>query len=301
MAVFVSASDESSGGTHLSDFQCTGWLAPKQDWSRFFAPAWQERVLDGPPKLPYLHVTEMRSRAWRERHGITRLDAENRLDEAADIIATMGSLYPVTIHVKGSLFRHLFKKKKLVASTGARRSYEPDHYAFLVYAYAVLCRVKVKYFDAEKVDFIVENKSNVTMYVRDLYETLPYALRHIGRSDLLPLVGEFIPGSKERIPLQAADFLCWHNQRAQVGQMEDSDIRRWNPMAKKKGFSFDVPEELLEEFAAAWEEKAKENEALNRVRPVRQNDGRFAQGAAQRGQSKTRRRKGRNTKEKAEG
>ena len=104
MAVFVAASDESGGSTHLSDFQCTGWLAPENDWLRFFGPAWQEHVLDGPPKIPYLHVTEMRSRAWREKHGLTRRDAENRLDEAAGVIASTGSLYPLTVKISGHYF-----------------------------------------------------------------------------------------------------------------------------------------------------------------------------------------------------
>jgi hypothetical protein len=34
-----------------------------------FAPAWQERVLDGRPQIPYLHVTEIRRREWHFRRG----------------------------------------------------------------------------------------------------------------------------------------------------------------------------------------------------------------------------------------
>lgn len=255
MAVFVSVSDESSGANHLSDFQCTGWLAPEHDWSQFFAPAWQERVLDGPPKIQYLHVTEMRSRAWREKNGITRLDAENRLDQAAHIIATMGSLYPVKIKVAGPLFRKLFEPHQLKAASGGRKRYEPDYYAFVTYVYAVLCRVKIKFPEAEKVDFIVERKSTITRHIQEFYDSLPEALKRLGREDLVPLFGNFISATKEHISLQAADFLCWHSQRGDAGKLESCDIRRWNPMANKTGFNFSVPDELMTALAEAFQAK----------------------------------------------
>jgi hypothetical protein len=189
MAVFVSASDESSGSNQLDDFQCTGWLAPEPDWSKLFAPPWQQLVLDGPPKIPYLHVTDMRSRKWRETNGITRIDAENRMDEAGKIIATTPSLYPLKIKVAGPIFKKLFEPHQLLAVSGGRKRYEPDYYAFVIYAYAVLCRVKIKFPEAEKVDFIVERKSSLTTHIQDFYESLPDALRHINREDLLPLLG----------------------------------------------------------------------------------------------------------------
>src|SRR5437867_6435711 len=99
MAVFVSGSDETSGKTQRDSFLFAGWVAPEEDWSRYFAPAWQERVLDGPPIIPYLHMTEMRSRSWRDQFGISQLDADDRIDEALRLIDTMQSLYPVGIKV----------------------------------------------------------------------------------------------------------------------------------------------------------------------------------------------------------
>jgi hypothetical protein len=186
MAVFVSASDESSGANHLSDFQCSGFFAPETDWSRFFVPAWQERVLDGPPKIVYLHVTEMRSRSWREKNRLTERDAENRLDEASSVIATMGSLYPVKINIAGALFRKLYAPHDFLAASGGRKRFEPDYLAFVAYAYAVLKRISIKHPDAKKVDFIVEVKSLVTKHIGELYESLPDALQHIGHPELIP-------------------------------------------------------------------------------------------------------------------
>ena len=257
MAVFLAASDESSGASSFTDFQITGWLAPEQDWYRFFNPAWQERVLDRSPKIPYLHVTETRSRTWREKHGITRLQANDRLDEASDIIDTMGNLYPVQIKVAGRDFRNLFQQAQFQTASGARKRYEPDFYAFLPYAYAVLCGVKIMFPEAERVDFMVEQKSGITPHMQAFHESLPEALRHIERSDLLSIMGGFIPGSKQDIPLQAADFLCWHSQRAEAGTLDECDARRWNRMARMKGFSFEMTEQLMRPLAEAFQQEEK--------------------------------------------
>ena len=94
MAVFVSASDENGDNR---EFFFGGLLAPVDDWSRHFAPAWQERVLDGPPCIPYLHMTEIRSRQFREQHGISRLRADQRIDEAIAIISQLGNIRAIGI------------------------------------------------------------------------------------------------------------------------------------------------------------------------------------------------------------
>ena len=90
MAVFIAASDETSGGNAFSVYHYSGWVMSEADWSQYFTPAWNERVLAGPPEIPYLHVTDMRSKAWRGKWGITETMADERMDEAALVIAQMG-------------------------------------------------------------------------------------------------------------------------------------------------------------------------------------------------------------------
>jgi hypothetical protein len=301
MAVFVSASDEGSGANHLCPFEVTGWIAPEEDWSRFFAPAWQSRVLDGPPSIPYLHVTGIRSKAWRAKHGLTQLQADDRLDEASAVIGTLGSLYPIRIVLDGGLFRRTFATHTLLATSGGVKRYEPDYYAFMTYAYAVLCRVKITHPEADKVDFVVEYKAGITEHLRGFYESLPGALRHIGREELIPLLGEFIPGSKEHVPLQAADFLCWHTQRADAEKLTDEDWRRWQPMAQKKGFSFTVTEDLLTGLADAFDKHGVKNETVHGVRQLRQNNAQSDESSTRRHKKGTRRRKVRKDAKKAEG
>ncbi len=263
MAVFIAASDETSGGHSRSVCHYSGWIAPEPDWSLYFTPAWQERVLDGPPKIPYLHMTEMRSRAWREKYFLTSDDAEERLDEAARVIYEMGSLRMVDINIDGAVFKPLYHSHKMATSSGAAKKFLPDFLSFVAYAFGVLSTVHHGYPDAEKVDFMVENNSTVTENIRQFHNNLPDALIKVGRPQLAPLVGGFMPVSKERIPVPAADYLCWHTRRAKSVTLDERDQRRFNTIAAHKGFSFPISTDILAALAEAFTEKERE---LNGIR-----------------------------------
>jgi hypothetical protein len=246
MAVFVAASDETTGGTALSPYHYAGWIAPEPDWSNFFAPAWQERVLDGPPKIPYLHMTEIRSRAWRNEYGITEADADERLDEAARVIDQSESLFPLMFTIDISVFEPLYKEHKMIAASGGVKDFQPDFLAFVAYAFGVLRYVHTNHPSAEKVDFVVENNSEITKHIHDLYECFPIGLNHVGQPELIPLLGEFFPGGKDRVPLQAADYLCWHCRRADSDALDDErDARRFGTIANRKGVRIHLPTSVL--------------------------------------------------------
>lgn len=266
MAVFIAASDETSGGNHLSGFHYSGWVMPESDWSNFFVPAWQERILDGPPKIPYLHMTDMRSKAWREKWNLSQSDADMRLDEAAILIKQMGSMYPLNVSLNGAIFQDVLKAHKWTSESGAAKKYQPDSLAFNVYAFAVLCKVKAKNPEAEKVDFMVENNSEVTKHIYEFHKVMPNGLRHIGREDLIPLLGELLPVGKDRVPAQAADYLCWHSRRAREETLTDErDLRRFNTIAQRHGFSLPMKDELLRTLAESFTKEEKRLEEKNRI------------------------------------
>ena len=118
MAIFVASSDESAGKNQRDTFFFGGFVGPEDDWFRFFAPAWQERVLDGPPAIPYLHMTEIRSAQWRDKYGISRLQADDRVDEAFTLIDTMPTLYPVGLFTNPCHLLYQFQTRKVYASPG---------------------------------------------------------------------------------------------------------------------------------------------------------------------------------------
>jgi hypothetical protein len=258
VALFISASDEHSGNGGQGIFLFAGYVGPEEDWSRFFVPAWQERVLDGPPKIPYLHMTEIRGNEFRDKHGLSRLTADDRIDEAAAVIDTMGTLYPIAVEVDGGRIKDLFADVKVRRSSAKQfeaKPFEPDYLCFLAYAHTVLDYVHKKHPEAEKVDFIVEQKGVITRYINEYHSRLDEALAAIGRSDLSPLVGQLIPGDKQCIPCQAADVLCWHAARFQnaqeVAPQDVPDARRYLRLRNRKGLWVSLNNDLVSEMAAA--------------------------------------------------
>lgn len=239
MAVFVAASDESAGKNQRDTFFFGGFVGPEDDWSRFFAPAWQERVLDGPPAIPYLHMTDIRSPQWRAKYGLSRLQADDRVDEAFHLIDTMPTLYPVSVHVDAGHLRDKFGASKVVASTGASRPFEPDYLCFLAYAFAVLSHVKQNHPEAERVDFVIERKQHVTRYIREFHSQLAMALEALREPSLSSIVGDLISGGKDHVPLQAADVLCWHSAREE-GTMDAADKRRYAKLAHRGGWHIEI-------------------------------------------------------------
>jgi hypothetical protein len=251
MLTFVAASDENAGKTHRDTFFFGGFVGPEEDWSRFFEPAWKQRVLDGPPTIPYLHMTEIRSEQWRSQYGITRTAAEKRVDEAFAVIESMGSPHPVGIHVDGGNVLDKFSTLKVVTSTGGAKTFEPDYICFLAYAFSVLLHIDEIHPEAERVDFIVEAKGHVTKYIQEFHSTLAQALASIDRAHLGRLVGQLIPGSKEMIPLQAADVLCWHTARYRAKAMDANDERRYATIAHRRGFQHHLANEQISQIANA--------------------------------------------------
>jgi hypothetical protein len=257
MAVFISASDEHSGSDGRGRFLFGGYIGPELDWLQFFVPAWQGRVLDGPPKIPYLHMTEIRGKEFRDKYGLSRWDADKRVDEAARVINAMGSFYPIVVEMDGGHVKDTFTEAKVRRSNAKQfeaKPFEPDYLSFLAYAHTVLDYVHEKHADVEKVDFIVEQKGLITRYIEDFHSGLGEALKAINRPELSPLVGALSYGDKERIPCQAADFLCWHAARfenAEELRSEDvPDATRYVRMRGRQGLWFHCNNELISEMAA---------------------------------------------------
>ncbi len=254
MAVFVAASDESLSGDKF--YRC-GFVGPENDWSDWFAPAWAERVLDGSPRLPFLHMTDIRSRDFRKKHRLSDREAERRLDEAFRVIASMGSLYLVGSTINVEYVKNAFANTKIIGRiTPQKRIYpmDPDYLSFITFCYAVLFYVRDERPECEKVDFVIERNSAMTDRIRDFHESMPDSLSRLGESDLIPLLGELIPGGKDRTPLQAADVLCWYTQRAESGgEMSDADRSRFATVARRKAYRPEWTQEQINRIAGRAE------------------------------------------------
>jgi hypothetical protein len=255
MAVFVSASDESAGKHERDTFVFAGWLGPEKDWADFFVPAWDERVLSGPPRIPYIHMTELRSKRWREEYGLSVKDVDDRLDAACVLLDQMATLHPIRIVIDAGEFRDEFDQTRVISTTQkqfASTKFEPDYVCFLAYAWAVLRYLAEYHPEAEKVDFIVERKHTVTNYIQDFHVQLSQALQALGSPELARLVGELMPGDKERVSLRAADVLCWHcARREKLETMSHGDKLRYKTIAYHKGVRIEFSKDLVMQMKAA--------------------------------------------------
>jgi len=233
MAVFVASGDESSGKDHRSRFFYGGYVAPQRVWDEWVAPAWEERVLNGPPTIPYLHMTDIRSAKWRSKYALTESDADTRVAEAVRIIGSTGSLCAITSEVDAAHYRDSLQWEMKLPKKRAVTT-EPDHYCFWGFAMTTLGFIAARQPDAEKVDFIVERKDGVTKLIEMFHSAMKAGLRAKGWHHLERLVGEIIPSRKDRVPLQAADVLCWHVQRHEAGLLGSSDAARFRAVAQEK-------------------------------------------------------------------
>ena len=260
MSVFIAAADESTDQQQRQKLVYGGFAASLDTWTNHFCPAWDERVLAGPPRLRALHVSEVRNERWRRKNGLTERDAMSRLDEAARIIRSTGGLVPVTIELPLAGFQGLagrrfnaFPERKQLH----RGEFAPDHYCFLGFALFQLDIIKKLYPEAQKVDFWVERNAAVTRNLEAFVVRLGPFLSELGHDELAPLVGEYQQVTKERIPAQAADYLCWHKRNRDAGTLDAGGQSRYAAIVRRgrnrPGWHHVIQEKTLQKLAVAWD------------------------------------------------
>jgi hypothetical protein len=266
MAVFVSAADESYDAGR---FFYGGWAAPVTDWEGVFADAWNERVLAGPPQIPYLHMTDIRDWDWQREHGLTPWEADRRVESAAQVLRSTGSLVPVIWFVDRDDYAGTVRQPFVPAENRKRVPLEPDYILFLYCALTQLDSLYEQYkTELQRVDFWVERNDRISRNMAGFHRSLLSALPYINRPHLVPLVGEFREVGKERIPAQAADVLTWHARNAHRGKLDKAGWRRYwrmteggNTARGRFGHRRQIPPDALRQLE---ERLAQHPSALNR-------------------------------------
>jgi hypothetical protein len=126
---------------------------------------------------------------------------------------------------------------------------EPDYLCFLAYARITLEHALAACPSVSEVDFVVSLKGKTTDHVK----TFHGELKRLVEPPYKDLVGDLIPASMEkRLPLQAADVLCWHFQRFFGGRMNRIDEGRLARLGDKIGKHHQWKREDLEHLAKQW-------------------------------------------------
>jgi hypothetical protein len=269
MAVFLAACDET--GTHdgRGNFYSGGYMAPTLDWVHHFTPAWEDRVLNREPRIPYLHMTSIRSKAWRAKHGISGVEAERRVDSACDVIASTGSLFLITARINEGLWRDRFKSFGIIRENTKQVAVDrmpPDLQSFFGFV-TVALQYGVES-GAEKVDFIIERKHRVTQVLLDMFEKLRGNYPELGEPEYAALMGKLVAGGKDHVPLQAADLACWHVQRQDQQMLDPIDYKRMRTIGSKFGQPFHMKDEWTERTAAGLEASKVPSPFTPKIKPT---------------------------------
>jgi hypothetical protein len=253
MAVFVGNSDESGVADARGHFLVGGYIGWEKEWP-YFASAWQERVLDGPPRIPHLHMRQIRDVRWRRKYGLSTREVERRLDQAVDVIGSAGFLSAVVSVIKRADLEDVLQSASrahgMEPAMGIDR---PDYLCFMGYARMALELTLNRHPNAKRLDFVVSLNGKITDHIKEFHEQLKLQVE----PPFASLVGDLIPARMEdRLGLQAADFLCWHWQRYYAvghgSKMVRSDERRTALLGETSGVPHIWTPEDLQELATAF-------------------------------------------------
>jgi len=233
LAVYVAYSDEAAIAGSEGEFLVAGYVAAENEWP-WMERAWQDRVLDGPPAIPYLHMVEIRDRPWRNEHGLSYYQGEQRVDEAIRVLYSTGSLFAYASVIKRCDLRETVQTKY------TRRKYipvgidQPDYACFMGFAGALLEHFQGMLSDIDRVDFVISEKQCVSKNMGLILDTLKLRVQEPVRASL---IGNIRIGKMDtEVPLQAADVLCWHIQRYFSGVFDRTlEDRMWYLLKERTG------------------------------------------------------------------
>ena len=258
MPTFIAAADETADHSTPRRFYYVGIGASAEDWHASFSPAWDERVLAGPPRIPYLHMVDILSVRWRAEHGVPELDVDGRLEEASRVLRSTGALVPVAFGVDVDDFNELVKRPVL-GGRGQRVKLGPDYILFTYYAYQQIQLLVERHGSAvERVDFQIDRNSQIAAMLgdEDRSVSLRDGLQHIDHPDLAALVGSVTEVGKASIPNQAADTLAWHTRRAERGDLDRWGSRRyWRMIEGGSGSRFGMKHMLSRDLLRSLGER----------------------------------------------
>jgi hypothetical protein len=94
--------------------------------------------------------------------------------------------------------------RRLYQPTPSQRAvFQPDFLCFLAMALHQLKFIADEYPEVEKLNFQVERNGRTTRYMEGFHGSMASGLEAIGHPELVSLLGEFQPVTKEVIPCQA--------------------------------------------------------------------------------------------------
>jgi hypothetical protein len=262
LSVYVSYSDESSVMDGKGQFIIAGVVADERYWPTF-SRRWAEEILDTVPKIPYVHMIDLRSKEWRYEHGLCWEQQLQKVNQAIKIICEEKSVGVFMGSMPEARWTAFKNRVEAEGTSIGRHKGLADYPCFTTYVTAVLNQVA---YDLQghlqKISFVVSRKRYASHYLQTDVKTAIDRKLKADHPELAIFFGDIIPLSMEdHPPLQAADVVCWHLNRAYAEKLEGSEIDSAN--TKRLGDKGIVGMVLEEKMIAEMEE--------NLLRELREN------------------------------
>jgi hypothetical protein len=262
VSVYVSYTDETESPDQRSGkFLISGYMADETKWPEF-SKRWAKEVTIATPKIPHLHMVDIRSAGWRQKHGITRVQADEKVRRAVDIIADTDFIAGYITQVSEQVYLGALKILDDAGVRSKKNHNRIDYICFIAYSLALVTKIANEMPDVRKIIFAISKKQTVSHHLsHGLYDAMVDELRILSPK-LGELFGEVLPLDMEHhMPLQAADVLCWHLQRTAKVDEQDSEVRRnMAVLQQKELYAIDVPDSALITLAKNLVRQLKDEE-----------------------------------------
>lgn len=222
--MYVSYSDESESGDGRGPFVVGGYVAKESEWPGF-STRWASEVLQPYPSIPYVHMVDLRSEEWRQKHSICMEQCREKVKAAIEVITSSSFLLPFVGRINQADYLAARKRVEDKGWEYRQHAQYVDYLCYMTYAVLVIGNL-ASLSDAQKITFNMDRKRYVSHHIAKNFKEgmIPY-LKQRGRHRWAEIVGDFIPLSmEEHMPLQAADVLSWHLRRYWCGLLEGVDM-----------------------------------------------------------------------------
>jgi hypothetical protein len=222
VSLYISNSDESTTGDNKGVFVVGGYVAPADKWPEF-SKRWVSEVLQPYPAIPYIHMVDLRSREWREKHCICREQASEKERSAIEVITTSKFLKPFLGRMPQSHYIEALERVRRKGYKTKKNAGHPDYPVYMTYAFLVIQNLSLDN-EVDRVDFIMSRKQSVSHHISARFTDDMKNSLGADHPRMAEIVGDFIPLSMEHhMPLQAADVICWYMRRYFSGELKEED------------------------------------------------------------------------------
>ncbi len=268
MSVYVSNTDESQSKDQKSgQFFIAGYVADEQKWPDF-SKRWNEEVISSDPPIPYLHMVDIRSQTWRDKHELSRAEADEKVNKAVAVIAQTDFITAYCAHISECAYNKMHDVLKAKDPAMAAKSHI-DYLCFGAYSVLLLKKLAVDDPTLRKVIFNISRKKGVSHHLEHSLHDATLEMLENRHPKFAPMFGDVLAlNMDDHMPLQSADVFCWHLQRSySMSKPEDPDTMRNIITLLNKGFcNVGIPDSALEaltesylEFKRREEEDEKQN------------------------------------------